>query len=658
MIVEENKHIASEWRVARSAGGVLRALAAIMTAWMCIPLVLSGCSCGPKAIAVLEGFDGDVQRDFDQRRLNWQQAAKGDEFLLGDGLQTQSESEARLEMDDGSRIRVAPDSIVRFLEQPGQLRALGLELGAADIEATGVFVIHTAFGVATLQPGARLRVRTNEDSLSVMLSVGEAHLVDATGQRREIEQDVEVWLGEAGLVEGSLPARRGGDETPKDADELDVDFGDAVMVLDVTVGEAEYRESAQTAWQLVSSGTRVPLGGEIRGLKDAQVTLARDSAQGRSVLILEEGWVRVVSGEAMVEPLDGRVRIDRSDADVVMRVPGGAIRARGGEQGARGHLDFSSDGIEVHIEQGELILERAEQARSLRDGERLKVDPVTRYGSGPEQVVFVAPAGQSFTVHEAVVPALVGLRAPASCQEGAVVRVQQTSRPAQWYLGEQEVHVALDVGTHRYALHCLRGGMHVKRPASRGSIRVMKDDGRRPLPRTPPTTPVKADGRTYRVQYQNLLPEVVFTWPSAPKGPYSIEWRSPAETKTIPAARASHHFASGELAEGSHRLTFKSASGGRSRPTSVIVAYDNRATMATLSRPNSPFSYGEVQVSGTAAPRWRVSVGEQAMPVDQFGRFSGEVAVRAPRLGLAVKFQRAGQGVHYFARRLSGIASP
>ena len=52
-----------------------------------------------------------------------------------------------------------------------------------------------------------------------------------------------------------------------------------------------------------------------------------------------------------------------------------------------------------------------------------------------------------------------------------------------------------------------------------GTLRVDRESGRAPLPKTAARTTVEMDGREYTILYQNLLPEVTLAWRKAPPKP-------------------------------------------------------------------------------------------------------------------------------------------
>src|SRR5690606_36032032 len=118
------------------------------------------------------------------------------------------------------------------------------------------------------------------------------------------------------------------------------------------------------------------------------------------------------------------------------------------------------------------------------------------------------------------------IRFADACAGEGIVEV--SSRPrftgeVVWSKGTGSASVLLAARTHHYRVRCVSEGEVEDTVRARGTIRVMRDDGTRPLPTRPPENVVDADGRRYTVLYQNRLPEITFRWPrTAGSGPFVL----------------------------------------------------------------------------------------------------------------------------------------
>jgi len=182
---------------------------------------------------------------------------------------------------------------------------------------------------------------------------------------------------------------------------------------------------------------------------------------------------------------------------------------------------------------------------------------------------------------------------------------------------------------------------------------VLADAATRSIASKPPSSAVVADGRKYTVLYQNRLPLVSLSWPSAPALPgLRLVHEFGGKTETLALTVPRREFASGELNEGHHVFHFE-GSGQLSRQTTVDIVFDNAAPRASLSLPPVlDANPGDVvAVSGTALPGSQVWVEGQRVPLDSGGRFSANATLPRERHALAIRLAQPGRGTHYYLRR-------
>jgi hypothetical protein len=271
---------------------------------------------------------------------------------------------------------------------------------------------------------------------------------------------------------------------------------------------------------------------------------------------------------------------------------------------------------------------------------------------GPDRVDFLAAAGDSFAVHDPKPPTAIGF-SQSGCPGGAILTLDGGRRGGKETVGSARVSAEFGSGSHRYVVSCLEANGAKGKDVAQGSISVFADAGLRRLARTAPLTSVDADGRRYTVLYQTLLPKISVRWPNPPTaGSYSLSVRSPQGTKTFSSKAASYLFAPGALAEGEHVLAFE-GDGKRSKPTSIMIRFDNAAPTASLSSPaDGSFAPGaSVLVAGSALPGWSVSASGRELSQDDQNRFSEQVSAPSAERALVIRFAQAGRGVHYYLRR-------
>jgi hypothetical protein len=263
-------------------------------------------------------------------------------------------------------------------------------------------------------------------------------------------------------------------------------------------------------------------------------------------------------------------------------------------------------------------------------------------------------AGEFFRVYDPKPPTAVGFKVAKLCGAGgAEVRVE--GEPA--VRGNEQVNVAIGPGIHDYTVHCLEAGEPLPKAAVRTKLRIVRNDGARKLPTTPPKNDVAIDGRRYTLMYQNLKPVLTATWRDAPKAAgYVLHITSPrGATRSLRTGQAHLVIPSDALKDGTHRLQFETQGKTKSssKETLVDVMFDNAAPTASLELPPAGgFANGSsVNVAGVVVEGSRVSVLGKDLALDGQQRFRDQVALRGTERAIAVRVQHPKHGVRYYLRR-------
>lgn len=168
-----------------------------------------GCG-GQDPVAELVAIESSVDRDFARSVKQWQAAAKGDVFNVGDGLRTGDGASAELRLFPDGRMLVQQNAVIRFVDTPpgDKAQRLSIEGGEVEIESGGIeLAIDTAFGLTRLKRGSRLRVRGRGDNQSLRLSVGAADIISSDGETRSISAGQGLRLeGGLAVIEIEQPA--------------------------------------------------------------------------------------------------------------------------------------------------------------------------------------------------------------------------------------------------------------------------------------------------------------------------------------------------------------------------------------------------------------------------------------------------------------------
>lgn len=638
-----------------------------------------------------------MRRDFATDVEHWHPAIDGATFELGDGARTGADAEARLALSSGAALVMEPRTTIRFLLEGQEANPdephIEVTAGNAVLEAgEGSQVFHTALGRAVLLPGSRIQLSAEDGRVRMEVRVGSATLTGRDGQTRQLDTGsaLVVAVGQAQLVPVSVVPNRV--EVPADplpADPLAADRSPdeplegggeapASLSLEVHGPGVTIRPADAEDWAPLPAGVHeVEPNAQLRVPSQSRVDAARGDQR---VVLRGEGTFRLGEpGRALVEAESGGVSLVAERALVRVRMPGGQIETTT-DEATEATLRVGPTETVIRAGEGAIALRTdLGEERELSPGQTVRVSRVGTFSVddaaspavtdaseattksrpanplpplGPPRADLLVRAGQNLIVHVPRSPAVVGFAVPG-CPERAVVRARGRRGPAA--LGENgEVHVALRPGLFRYQAHCVEADNALSEAVARGQVRVLRDSGRRALPRTPPPNRIDADGRRYTVIYENQLPVFFLRWPSAPGAArYALRFDQGGPRRPVsPSRRPRFRLASGTLGDGTHR--FSIAAGARRSPaTTVLVRFDYAAPRASITSPDDRgFRAGErVRVAGITLPGWSVSVEGSAIPLDRAHRFDTEATAPVDRSAIAICLTHPRRGVHYYLRR-------
>lgn len=372
--------------------------------------------------------------------------------------------------------------------------------------------------------------------------------------------------------------------------------------------------------------------------RDNRGGLSLDVAMGEIELLTAGGTMSLGSefGEITLDP-NSRITLSRQSQVLSVSVALGQIRL-----GGKGQLVAVGQSVSLSI--GGIVFDPREKAKPAVQPESEVIAPPelslpeVQLGDGTLDVDLLATAGGSFVIHDPHPPTAVAFNVEELCDGPASLSASGKTTQS---LGVASL--ALGPGRHRYEVRCLSAPDTI---VARGRVRIIKDSGRRKLPRFAPRASVVTDGRLYSVMYQSKLPKVTVAWDTAPD---ASQFVLEIDGRKIETDSAKYTFSS--LKRGRHRVAFLSRTTPprKSRVTTINVVLDRQAPTARVSSPRSGFEPGDaVTVGGQALPGWQVAIGGQALPVDSRRRFSTQIKAAGP---FAIAFSHPQRGIHYYLRR-------
>jgi hypothetical protein len=615
-------------------------------------------ACGKHdAVATLASANGPVERQPGEGA--WAAAAVGAEFFLGDAART-GDGGAELDVSGGAEIAMQPHTILRFGKAKGK-RQIAVESGSIDLSGTGNYQLG-ASDVTLTKKGA-VRVTAARGGTEVELVLGEGRLTSAGGESFDLELGSTVALAGSGAGSGggsgaiaTTPLRDAGAEVPAP----DAGSGSAAPKIPppptpgtatvVAKGRVSMKPPGATAFAPLPPSGEVPPGATVRVEPGASATLT----SGPLALALAAG------ARATIDP-SGAVVLDAGTATASattaanVGLPGGAIALTGSAAfPAELRLAIGSRETNVTAARGggslsgapgaTLALDRGEAAALSRAGAIRVVEAIPKYFD------LRVLAGESFTVHDPKPPTAVQVQFGGACTDGGVLEVDKGAgfRTPRISAGRDAANVSLAPGSWAYRVRCTKGGAEGA-PVASGRISVTRDSGTRPLPKAPGTNDIDADGRTWRISYQSVIPNLTVHARGGGSA-FKLHLASGGKEDTFTASAPAIAVPGAKLHEGTYTY-WVDRDGVRDQVSTLVIDFDQTAPQVYIESPVNgvPWS-GDIDVRGAVLAGWTAAVDAVVIPLDRARRFTAKVGI-PPGNALAIKLSHPLRGIHYYLRR-------
>lgn len=608
-------------------------------------------ACGGKkgnAIAELKKADGPIERQ--QGEGAWAAVNVGQLYYIGDAART-ADAGAELQITGGgASITMQPHTVLRFGGNEGTSK-IAVELGAIDLSGSGLVGLDV--GDVQLKSG-RVRVIAKGDGAQLSLEMGDASVSNLQGETFDMvigsivdlnPDDVTVTsVPDAGVADASVDAPLDAGPAP-DVASLVVEGKKVEMLL-----PGEKKWTAVGAGQLVlTPGTRVRVGKGSSAKVSAKGVLL-DMAGGSSMALAEGLGIVLESGSAhgLVEA-GGKGNV---------KLPGGAIELQGGRQaGADARLDVARD-TKVSIARGNaelsgatggrLEMNRGESATLAKNGTIRVVEAIPKYYD------FQVAAGESATIHDPRGTTALQFQFGGKCKDGGFIEMDQNARfqTAKVSSGKDSANLMAGTGQWAYRLRCSSGSGD-SAPVASGRVRIMKDTGGRPLPKQIATVPIDADGRTWRISYQSVIPRVQVSTKGVGSS-FKLHLATGGKEQIFEGTGAKITVPGTKLDEGTYTYYLERDGEKDPKVSTLIIDFDNTAPQVYIQSPppisNKPWD-PQIQVRGALMPGWTAAASGVEIPVDKQRRFVGKVDKPTGTTTLAIRLSHPQRGVHYYLRR-------
>lgn len=570
-------------------------------------------------IAKLEQMTAQVER-MPREAAPWQGAHVGDTFVLGSAVRTGAASTAKLRVGKSGKLDVSPNAVVYFTRTPGRERNdLRVEAGTVELEAGEEAV---GIGEAVLEPGGKATLESSLEGTTLTVRVGRAVIEDNV-----IEEGERVTIGTAGKAVAE--ARPDAAVARREA-EIRATVKDKAVMATSSAGERElavgdHQVEADTALTTQAGGA-----------------LELEGAAGR---VQTTGASKLRVGDTSYDLGDGRFALGAAPDAAIATIPGGSVTVTAGTAwleiaGKIATVDAISGDVTFETAKGKQTITRGQSATLAASGD-VKVFPAP-----PASTVVTVAAGESPSIHDARAPTAVRVTFD-DCKGNAVLEVAKDRAFKATFArtsGTRSAAVLVPAGAFSYRVRCDDGTV------TAGTLRVDRESGRAPLPKTAARTAVEMDGREYTILYQNLLPQVTLAWRNAPPKPSYTFVIKPAKgaEKRINNPGATLKLPAGDLSEGSYTTWVEAVLGARSEQSRIVIEFDNAAPSASIA---AEVRDKAIHVKGTVIDGSTVSGGGTTIALDRHLRFESDLVAGDGEAGIGVRIAHPKAGIHYYVMR-------
>lgn len=599
---------------------------------------------------MLSKHSGTVEREEGAATAPWKPVQPGAQYYLNDAARVLNGS-AMLDIAGGAaHLLMLDGTTLRFGGEPGKVR-IAVETGAVDV-STDSYALDV--GDVRLSNNSKVRITARGNGqTSVELTLGRGQ-ISSSGFELELGKSVDVGTqARVPIDAGVRDAAVARDAAVDAADDAGVDtVGQAT--IEVTGRRAELLAPGQTAWKPLPAGQAALARGS--AVRLGAGTTARLSDGDTTVELSSGGRVKLADSAELGFTLEaGGARVVATGPAAV-GLPGGAIALAGaGSATAETRLDAGARDTRVTMLRGgsrltgdpgtELTMTRGETAVLTRSGTIRVIEAI------PTHFDLRVPAGESFAIHDPRPGAAVQFQFDGKCPEGGIIEIDRDARfrTARVSAGRDFANALLGTGIWAYRLRCTRDGGEGFAVAQ-GRISVLRDDGRRPLPRLQGTNEIEADGRIWRISYQSAIPNLVLRVRN-PGASHRLHLASAGREQTFDSTTPVIHVPAAQLREGSYTYWLDRDGVKQDKVSTLIIDFDQTAPQVYIESPDNAQAWtGDLDVRGAVLPGWTAAVEDVAIPIDRQRRFAARVGVPAGK-ALAIRLSHPQRGVHYYLRR-------
>jgi hypothetical protein len=608
--------------------------------------LLFGCKSKSHHIAELTKADAPVERQAGSGA--WSGADVGTKYFLGDAART-ADGTAELKLAGAALIKMSPYTVLRFGDAGKGVAKIGVELGAIELSGGGNYGLDV--GDVKLNNGGTIRITAQgQGKSSIELLVGAAQVSQLDGAVVDLIIGQPLDLG-IGPIEVKKVVDAGVPDAPPDA---------AVVVIsedgtiEVTGKKAEIQRPGSTKWEPLPAGVgKLEKGSKLRL---GAATTAKLVANG--VTLSLAGGSRMTIGDNLLFGLElgvGTASVPAATSGKV-DVPGGTVQLDGTPTlGAKARLDVNAKGeAKVAVLEGsaKLVGKGTGAELALRTGETAnvaKAGNIQQKAKIPDYYDIKVTVGEPFfVIHDPRGSTAIQFDFGGKCGGGGTIEMDTDARfrTARVTGGKDSANILAEANYYYYRLLC--GGS----TAASGKVQIRRDSGTRPLPKDPPSNPIDPDGRTWRISYQSVVPNVKVKVPGTAKK-YTVHLATGGVDEVYESTKSLVTIEGKKLKEATYTYWVERDGVKLDKVSTLIIDFDQTAPQVYIESPanGKPFP-ADVDVRGAVLPGWTAQVAGVEIPIDKSTRrFKAKVPPPTGAQALAIRLSHPQRGVHFYLRR-------
>jgi hypothetical protein len=598
-------------------------------------------ACGGKksgGIAELTKADGPVER---QVGINpWGGAPLGTKFFLGDAART-GDGAAQITLTGSQVIEMNAHTVLRFGLGANSATNIKVEIGAIDvINSSGASV---EIGNVKVDPGGKVRITAQ----NVELLIGHAQ---TNGTQLEIGKPIGLELGHVVVIDAGVDAA----VVPPDAA---IVAGD--VTFDITGKGAEIQGPNDKTWAPAEGKGTIPLGAKLR-LKKAGAKVTFVSGTTTLELSGASSQITIKDNLLMGMDLGTGVATVPAQSQGKVGVPGGEVDLEGKEAAAEARIDVNAHGeAKVSMVHGssKLVGTNGSSTLEMNGGESatmLKAGTINPGVVIPRFFDFQVKVGETprvFSVHDPKGSTALQFAFNGKCPGGGTIEIDRSSafHTPRVSEGKETANMLVPQGQWQWRLRCAGAGV-----ATAGTITVVADSGRRPLPPKPNKDSIDADGLSYSIYYQSLIPNVAIRYKGTGSA-FKLHLATGGADQTFDSTTPIIEVPGKQLKEATYTFWFDKDGVKQDKVTTLKILFDQTAAQVYIESPidGQPFA-ADVDVAGAALAGWTAKVGEVEIPITDPSTRRFHAKVPPPSGGaqaLAIRLSHPARGIHFYLRR-------